>query len=100
MGKVALGGKVVARGDHWVICRGRRYWNIWIGDPLSVTQYQLPLKEKSLDELVTEIRRVQKQARRWWKHHYPRVPWKYDPVTGCWGLLENVPKSVTRKSPL
>ena len=67
------GGEKVA--DYAYLKRGHKYWNIWIGNPLGIGLYRIPLTV-SRSVVINKCITAQKKAKRNFIKRFPEIPWK------------------------
>jgi hypothetical protein len=66
--------KTVACGTHWEIKEGRRYWNIWMGNPFCIGLHRVG-KDMDLAELIPLVKKDMKREERRFKKQFPDTPW-------------------------
>lgn len=67
--------KKVASGSYWWIERGRKRWNVWMGNPLCVGCFRVA-RSTPLEKVVAEVERIQKKERTRFRKGFKLIPWQ------------------------
>ena len=61
--------------DYAWLAKGRKYWNMWIGNPFCVSHYQVDVTLDKSD-LILEIKRMQGVEKERFEKQFPDVKWQ------------------------
>ena len=69
--------KIVAKGEYWYVAEGRKYWNVWRGNPFCIGLFRIP-KTAPLEDLKKTLEEASKVEKERFTKKFPDVPWKGD----------------------
>ena len=62
-------------GDYAWVSKGRKYWNLWLGNPFYVSCHKVPI-DIPYKEVVTEARRLNRMEKKRFKKEFPNINWE------------------------
>jgi hypothetical protein len=60
--------------DYAWLAKGRKYWNIWQGNPFCVSLYKVGL-HCDKEDLISEIKRMQRVEKERYAKEFPCIKW-------------------------
>lgn len=61
--------------DYAFLSRGRKYWNIWLGNPFFISLYKVPLS-KEKETLIAEVKEAQSKEKIRFLAEFPGFKWE------------------------
>ena len=66
--------KTVAKGEYWWIQEGRKYWNVWQGNPFCIGRF-LVSKTHPLGGIVKACKQASRVEKRRFAKIFPDITW-------------------------
>jgi len=73
MSPVPKGEKIA---DYAWLDKTQRSWHIWIGNPFCISLGRVPLREKTGEQIIMHVRKVQAEEKKRFTKKFPGVEWK------------------------